>query len=98
MIGGMIVQHHVQQRPVNLDPSAVFDKPEFAKSIHEEAHAGAGGADHLRESLLRDFGNDSFRFARLAELSHQQQNPRQPLLAGVEELVDQIGLNAHTSH
>jgi hypothetical protein len=63
-------QDRIQQRPVNFDAPVVFDKPEFAKSIHEEAHAGAGGADHFREGLLRDFGNVLFRFARLAKLRH----------------------------
>ena len=37
------------------------------------------------------------RLAGLAELRHQEQNPRQPLLAGVEELIDQIGLGAHAA-
>jgi hypothetical protein len=33
----------------------------------------------------------------LAKLRHQQQNPRQPLLAGVEKLIDQIRLGSHAA-
>ena len=35
--------------------------------------------------------------AGLAKLRHQQQDARQPLLAGVEELIDQVGLGAHAA-
>jgi hypothetical protein len=67
-LGHSIKQDHIQQRLVNLDASVVFDKTELAKSIHEEADAGASGADHFRQGLLRDFGNVLFRLARLAKL------------------------------
>ena len=42
-------------------------------------------------------GMHCFRLARLAEFRHQQQNSRQALFAGVEELIDQVGLNAHAA-
>ena len=42
-------------------------------------------------------GNEGFRFARLAEFRHQQENPRQALFAGVEELIDKIGLGSHAA-
>ena len=64
---------------MNSDSAVVFDKSEFAKSIHEKAHARAGSADHLRQSFMRNPGNVLFGLSRLAEFSHQQQNPRQPL-------------------
>ena len=76
MLGQSVKQDHAQERPVNLDVAVVFDKAELSKSIHEEADAGAGGTDHLRQGLLRDLGNVLFRFARLAELRHQEQYPR----------------------
>src|ERR1017187_10071717 len=93
----LIKQDHIQQRLVNLDAPVVYDETELAKSIHEEADAGAGGADHLRQSLLRDLGNVLFRLARLAEFRHQQQDPRQTFFARVEKLIDQVGLNAHAA-
>ena len=80
---------------MNLDAPVIFDKTELAKSIHEEADAGARGADHLRQRLLRDLGDVLFRLARLAIFPHQQQNPRQALFTRVEKLIDQIGLNPH---
>ena len=35
-LGILIEQDHIQQRLVNLDAIVVFDKAEFAKSIHEK--------------------------------------------------------------
>jgi hypothetical protein len=95
--GGLIVQNHIEQRLVDPDAAVVFDKAVLAKAIHEEADAGAGGADHLGEGLLGDLGNERFGFAWLAELRHQQQDAGKALLAGVEELVDEIGLGPHSA-
>ena len=44
---GLFMQHGVQQRIVNLDLSIVADKSEFAKFVHEVAHAGSGRSNHL---------------------------------------------------
>src|SRR5271157_2142734 len=87
-LGELIVQNYIDQRLMDPDAAAVFDKAELAKAIHEEAHAGPGGADHFRQRLLRDLGNWLFRFPRLAEFGHQQKDSRQALLAGVEKLID----------
>ena len=38
-----------------------------------------------------------FPAPRLAELRHQEEKSRQTLLAGVEELVDKVGLGAHAA-
>jgi len=80
-----------------LDAAVVADKPELAKAIHKEAHTGAGGADHIRQRFLSNRRNEGFRFARLAEFRHQEENPRQTLFAGVEELVDKVGLGSHAA-
>ena len=96
-LGELFVQDHIEQRLVNLDAPVVFDKAELAKTVHKKADARAGGADHLRQGLLRDPRNILFQFARLAEFGHQQQNPRQALFAGAEKLIDQIGLDAHAA-
>ena len=82
-----------------MDPDAavVFDEAELAEAVHEEADAGAGGADHLGQGLLGDLGDQGLRFAGLAELGHQQQDAGQALFAGVEELIDKIGLGAHAA-
>src|ERR1035441_5905400 len=93
----MIKQYRIQHRLVNLDVPVVLNKPEFAKAVHEETDAGASGADHLRQGLLRDLGNVLFSLAWLAEFRHQQKNPRQTLFTGIEKLIDQVGLNAHAA-
>lgn len=81
-----------------MDPDAavIFDKAELAKSIHEEADAGRGSADHLCQSFLRDGRNQGFRFSRFTEFGHQQENSRQAPFAGVEKLIDKIALGPHT--
>jgi hypothetical protein len=82
---------------VNLDATVVFDEAHLAKAIHEETDARAGSPDHIRESFLRNRRNQRLLFARLAELGHQQEDSRKTPLAGVEELIDKIGLDAHTA-
>src|ERR1700730_16828053 len=64
----LVVQNHIEQRSMYPDATVVFNKPEFAKAIHEEANAGPGGADHFCQSFLRDLRNQRFRFPRLAKL------------------------------
>ena len=66
----LIVQNHIEQRLVNLDAAVVFNEAELAKAVHEEADAGSGGADHFRQGLLSDLGDQCFRFTRLAEFRH----------------------------
>jgi hypothetical protein len=41
--------------------------------------------------------NESFRFIGLAEFRHQEENPRQTLFAGVEQLTDKAGLSSHAA-
>ena len=62
------MQNDVQERLVNLDSVAVVDEPKLAKPIHEEAHPRAGCPDHLRKSLLRNFGETLFGLASSADL------------------------------
>jgi len=89
--GELIVQNDIDQRLMDPDAAVVFDEAEFAKAIHEEADAGSGGADHLRQSFLRDGRNQGFRFTRSAKFGHQEKDSRQTLLARAEKLIDKIG-------
>src|ERR1039458_1226418 len=82
---------------MHLDAAVVIDKAEPAKAVHKEADAGSCGANHLRQGFLRNGRNEGFRFTQLAKIRHQQENSRQTLFAGVEELVDKIGLGAHAA-
>ena len=59
------------------------------------AHAGARRADHVRERLLADFGDHRLALSVLAEVRQQQQSTRQSLLAGIEQLIDQVFLHSH---
>ena len=80
---------------MDLDAAVVFDEAELAKAIHEEADAGPGGADHLCQSFLCDPRNQALQLTWLTKFGHQQENPRQSLFAGVEKLIDKIGLGSH---
>src|ERR1035441_5619382 len=92
---GLIVKNHIQKRLMHPDAAVVFDKAVRSKLVHEVAYTGARGADHLGERLLADRRDERFGFAWLAKLRHQQQDAGQALLAGVEELIHQIGLDPH---
>jgi len=81
----------------NIDVDLNLNEAELAKAIHKEVDPGSCGADHLRQGLLRDLGNQGFGLAGLAKFRHQKQNPGQTFFAGVEELIDKIGLNAHAA-
>jgi len=86
-----------EQRLIHLDAAVVTDKPELAKAIHKKSDVRPCGADHLRQRFLRNGGYEGVPFSRLSELGHQKENPRQTLFAGIEELIDEIGLGPHTA-
>jgi len=46
------MQNDIQEGFVNTDTSVVLDEAQLAKPIHKEAHAGAGGSNHLRQRFL----------------------------------------------
>ena len=72
----------------------VLDETELPELIHEEIHARPRGADHFRESLLRDFRQRALRIGP-AVAREQQQSPRQPFFARVEELIDEVRFDAN---
>src|SRR6185437_7181351 len=92
-----IVKNNIQKRTVDTQLAVVLDEPQFAKAIHEEAHPGAGGANHLGEGFLADFGNHGLWSPFFAEPGKQQQRPRQAFFAGVEELINQIFLKTNVT-
>ena len=75
---------------MNLQATVVLDESELPKLVHEETHPGPCGPDHLGEGFLTDPGHDEIVLALLAVAGQQQQNPRQPFLAGIEKLIDQV--------
>jgi hypothetical protein len=82
---------------VNTDASVVFDEPQFAEPVHEEAYSGPGSSDHLRQRLLRNLWDQSLRFSGSAELRHEQQDSGQALFAAIEKLIDEVSLRAHAA-
>ena len=91
----LVVEDNAEERVVDVDFAAVVvDEAELAELVHEEIYAGAGGAYHFGEGFLRNFGQRFLRIARGAVTRQQQQSAREALLAGIEELVDQIFFDA----
>ena len=60
----------------------------------KKVHARAGRADHLGQHFLTDFRHHVLGLVLLAEMRELEESASQPFLAGVEELVDEIRLDA----
>ena len=82
---------------MHLNSAVVAYETEVAKAIHKETHPRAGGADHICQGLLGNWRDKGLRFAGLAEFRHDQESSRKPFFAGIEKLVDKIGLSPHAS-
>src|ERR1035438_443027 len=67
----LFLQKDIEEGVVDANLAVVFDEAELAEAIHEKAHPGAGGADHLSQQFLADLGDHGFGFALLAELGEQ---------------------------
>jgi hypothetical protein len=86
------IQDYIQQRIMDSDLSVVFDVTQLAESGHELVNARARGADHVSERLLGDRYGDHARLVIEPGTRQRHKNPRQPLLARIEQLVDQVRL------
>jgi hypothetical protein len=84
MLGKAIEEDCFEKRRANMDATVVFNKPEFAKAVHEEADAGAGSANHLCQGLLSDGRYELCRFLWFTEIGHQEEESCESLLAGVK--------------
>ena len=76
-----------------MNLAIVIDESQLAKSVHEKTHARPRGADHLRQRFLADFRQDRFWHAFFAEIRQKEKGSSKPLLAGVEQLIDKVGLD-----
>src|ERR1700730_18496675 len=81
---GIVVQDHVQQGIMDFQFSVVFDKTQFAESVHEKAHPRSGRSDHLRQRFLTKLSHDRLRPALLAEICKQKEKPGEALFARIK--------------
>ena len=89
----LFVQDDAEEAAMDLQSAAgafVIDKTQLLELVHEMTDPRPGGAHHLRQVFLIDSGKDTLGSTFFAKMRQQQENPRQTLLAGVEELVDKI--------
>ncbi len=75
---------------MNVQAAVVFNEAQLPKLVHEETHPGPRRPDHFGQGFLTDPGHDGLMLPVFAEAGQQQQNPRQPLLTGIEKLIDQV--------
>jgi len=80
---------------MDVNFAIVFDESHSAKLVHEMADALAGRADHLRQCLLVDPGNDLLLSCFLPLIGKQQKSARQPLLGRIEQMINQIVVQTH---
>ena len=85
----LLVQYHAEEGTVDLEPAVVLDEAQFSEFVHEEIDPRPRCPNHLRQHLLRHFGQHLLRLALRTIARQQQQRPRQPLLAGIEQLIDE---------
>jgi hypothetical protein len=91
------VQDDAEEGTVNLEPAVVLDEAQFPEFVHEEVDARACRANHLRQDLLRQFGQHALGLVLLPISRQEQQRAGEALLAGVEELIDQVLFDADVS-
>ena len=77
----LFLQKDIQEGVMNPNLAVIFDEAQLPEAIHKKTHSRSGCANHLSQYLLADLRNHRLRFAFLAELREQQQNPRESLLA-----------------
>jgi hypothetical protein len=68
----------------------VIDKAELPELVHEMTDPRPGGADHLGQLCLIDFGKCRSVSISLAKTRKQQEDPGQAFLAEIEESIDEI--------
>ena len=92
-MGPLVVEDDIEEGTVHVQPTVVVHEAQFAELVHEETDARARGADHLGQHFLTDLRDHRFRLAFFPNVGQQQEQPRQPFLAGIEEVIHQILLD-----
>jgi hypothetical protein len=84
------MEDDTQQRTVNPQAPVVINETQLPKLVHEETHPGPCGPDHVGQGFLTDPGHDNLMLPVFAEAGQQQQDSRQPFLAGIEKLIHKV--------
>src|SRR5258706_9620329 len=93
----LLVQDNAQEGIIDVDLAVVLDEARFPEFVHEKIAPGPRRANHLRQHLLRYFGQHLLRMALRAIAREQQERARQAFLGRVEELVYQVLLDSYVS-
>ncbi len=88
------MQDDIVEGTVRVPPVVVANEAHLPEPIQKETDAGACGADHRGEGFLVDLRKGRPRLAFFLTVGQYQQRPHQSLLAGIEELIEQVLLDA----
>jgi len=91
----LLVQDNTEERSIDLKTAVVLNEAELSEFVHEKIEPRACWADHLCQRFLRYFGEQSVGLVFLAVTGKQQKRAGEPLLARVEQLVDQVLLDSN---
>src|ERR1700683_187435 len=80
---------------MNVKAAVVLNEAHSLEFVHEEIDARARSANHLREHLLRYFGNYPLWLALFSIPGEQQQRASQTLFGGIKELIYQVLLDSN---
>src|SRR5208337_1397712 len=87
---GLFVEKESHQFSVHLQAAVVIDEAQLAKPVHKEADSRAGGANHLGQGSLAHLQIGGMWLGMRPKSREQEESSRQPLLAGIEELIDEV--------
>jgi len=75
---------------MNFYGAVVANEAQFPEFVHELTHSRACCADHLRQRFLAEFSHNRLRLAFFAETCEEKEKSGEPLLARIEQLIDQL--------
>src|SRR3990170_2415024 len=94
---GLVVEDDIEERTVHSQRTIILNEAQLPELVHEETPPRPRRPDHVRQQFLTDLGDDKLSLILLAHVSQQQENPGQPFLARIEQLIDQVRLHANVA-
>lgn len=89
-----VIEDHPKKRAIHLDAAVVFDVSGVAETVHQYIDARPGTADEGGESLLADLRDAISGIPIFTEVCHVEEGAGEAFFGGVEELVDEVCLDA----